>query len=498
MNINPIKWSAVLVTAALAISCEDDVITEHNSNGAKVTIAFESEAKTVAENASEETVTLTLSKPLVADAELTLKADNSIAENFTASPAIVDGIIRIPLLKGATAATLKLLPVDNAEKDGDRVGNLRLQSLSVPFITGTNSAMSITITDDDGGAHLTSVANFIEQSITLAETATTWIDYQVHFSEAVPTDSEVKIAITAEKGSYGIDYISEPAAENDIVTLQVTSGLRVITFRVRPVDNARVTGDLKVNLSISETSGAIQKGNKLQQVFTITDDELAGKPKGYEVTAASDVVKRFYEYDEQGRVAKVNWQNYSPYLTEGTEIYHYDANSRIVRIEKYPGREVFYHWTGDRITKSETIWHGVLHEYNEYDYDDAGNLGGVVSYHRQNDGSFAKGFYTVYLYFTDGNLYKSLTYQDSGDPENPYLVSTRTYDNYIEVDNPFPMTEVLPNMKMQKNLATTYRVEEAGFDFLYQMTYEFDDDGKPTKRIATAGSHTQTAVYHYY
>lgn len=492
------KWSAVLVAAAVFVSCDDDVITEHNSSGSKVTIAFESAAKTVAENGSEETFSLALSRPLAADAQLILKADNGIAENFTPSPAIVDGIIKIPLLKGATGATFKLSPVDNADKDGNRVGNLRIQSLSVPFITGTYSAMNITITDDDGGTSVMSVANFIEQSITLAETADTWIDYQVHFSEAVSADSEVKIAITAEKGSYGIDFISEPAAENDIVTLHVAAGLRVIDFRVRPVDNARVTGDLKVNMAITEASGAIQKGNKLQQLLTITDDELAGKPKGYEVTAATDIVKRFYEYDEQGRVSKVFWQNYSPYLTEGTETYHYDANSQILRIEKYPGRDILYHWVADRITRSETMWHGVLHEYSQYDYDAAGNLGGVVSYYRQDDGSFAKGFYTIYLYFADGNLYKSLTYQDSNDPENPNLVSTRTYDNYIEASNPFPMTEVLPNIRMQKNLATTYRVEESGFDFLYQMTYEFDNDGKPTKRIATAGSHTQTAVYHYY
>lgn len=497
MNTNPLKWSAVLVALVIAVSCEDDVITEPNS-GSKTTVEFADAAMTVAENAPEETITVKLSKPLVSNAELTIKADTKLTENFTSIPAIADGTIKIQLSKGATRATLKLLPIDNSEKDGDRVGNLRLQNLSVPFVTGANSALSITVTDDESDSPLVSIANFIHQSITLEETAASWIEYQVHFSEAVALDSEVKISIDAEKGTYGVDYASEPAAEDNTIVLQVAEGSRVIGFRVRPLDNDRITGDLDVNLSIAETSGSIRKGNTVQQVLMIMDDELAGKPKGYEVTAGSIIVKRFYEYDEQGRVAKVRWENHTPYLTQGTEIYHYDGNNQISRIEKYPGREVLYQWTDGRITKSETIWNGTIHNYSEYAYDDAGNIGGVVTYHRQNDGSFAKGFYTIYLYFTDGNLYKSLTYQDSDDPENPYLVSTRIYDNYTEVANPFPMTEVLPNIKMQKTLATTYRVEDSSGDLLYHMSYEFRADGQPEKRIATSSTDVQTAVYHYY
>lgn len=497
MNTNLLKWSAVFLYSMIAISCEDDVIPEHDSKD-KTTVQFERATSTVAENATEQSVAIKLTKPLVSDAQLTLKADDVFVENFTTTPAIVEGIIKIQLAKGATSATIKVVPVNNSEKDGDRVGSLSVQHLSVPYLTGTHRQINITVTDDESHSPAVSVANFIERSITLEETASSWIEYQVHFSEAVAVDSEVKISINSEKGTYGVDFTSEPVAQDHTVALPVAAGSRVISFRMRPIDNNRITGDLNVNLSITETSGSIRKGNKLQEVLTIKDDELAGKPKGYEVTADNTIVKRFYEYDEQGRVSKVRWENYTPYLTQGTEIYHYDVNNRIAKIEKYPGREVLYHWTNGRVTKSETIWNGALHNYSEYAYDDAGNLGGVVTYHRQTDGSFAKGFYTIYLYFADGNLYKSLTYQDSSDPENPDLISTRTYDNYTQVDNPFPMTEVLPNVKMQKTLATTYRIEDSTGDLLYHMTYEFREDGQPEKRIATSGSDVQTAVYHYY
>jgi hypothetical protein len=149
--------------------------------------------------------------------------------------------------------------------------------------------------------------------------------------------------------------------------------------------------------------------------------------------------------------------------------------------------------------RSDEQVNGVIQHYAEYAYDDHGNVGGVVSYHRRADGTYVKGLYTIYLYFLDGNLYKSLTYQDNQDPEaEPYLISTKTYDNYIEASNPFPMTEILPTVKAQTKLATTYRVEESGQDLTYNMTYEFLDDGLPAKRIASAPGDIQTAVYHYY
>ena len=497
MNTYIFKCS-VVIAALIVTACEDDPITEHNNNGTETTVAFESAARTVAENADEQTVTIVFSKPLPHNALLTLKGDNKFAEYFATVPAITEGLIKIELLKGATNATLTLVPLDNSQRDGTRVGSLTVSNLSVPYRPGTHSAINITVTDDESDAAAESVANFIEQSLTIDETATSWIEYQVHFSEAVATDSKVKISISSEKGTYGVDFVTEPAAHEDTVTLNVTSGSRVVNFRVRPVDNNKITGDLAVNFSISETTGSVRKGTKLHEVLTVKDDELAGKPKGYEISAGNWSAQRFYEYDEHGRVAKVLWRNYTPFLTEGTEVYHYDANSQLVKVVKYPGREVMYQWLNGRITRSETIWHGTVHDYSEFAYDDEGNVGGVVTYHRQPDGSFKKGLYTIYLYFTDGNLYKSLTYQDSDDPENPYLVSTRTYDNYLEVENLFPMAEVLPNVKMQKTLPTTYRAEEAGHDLLYNITYEFREDGRPGKRIARAGAQVETAVYHYY
>lgn len=60
------------------------------------------------------------------------------------------------------------------------------------------------------------------------------------------------------------------------------------------------------------------------------------------------------------------------------------------------------------------------------------------------------------------------------------------------------MTEVLPGVRMQTKLPTSYRIEENGLDKTYYMVYEYRPDGLPEKRIASTSGDTQTAVYHYY
>jgi hypothetical protein len=60
------------------------------------------------------------------------------------------------------------------------------------------------------------------------------------------------------------------------------------------------------------------------------------------------------------------------------------------------------------------------------------------------------------------------------------------------------MVEILPNQHTQPNLPISYRLEEGGFDILFQFTYQFNAAGKPTKRTATASTGTEVAYYEYY
>lgn len=488
-----------IVFSLTLLACDNDPIDEEGKNASRVTVQFQTATREIPENGNEEIVSITFNKPALAEGNLILKTGNIFDEAFATTPPSQDGMITIPIQKGDNSASLKLSPLDNAEKDGHRIALLTFGNLEEQFVSGFNKTISITVKDDETTHPIVeSIANFINQDIVLEEANAVGIEYQIHFSEAVAVDSEIKISVAAINGIYGLHYLTEPLADNHIVTLPVTAGLRVIGFRVKPIANEVITGELKISMTIAETSGSIRKGSNLEESFIIKDDELAQKPKGYEVTAGNSILKKFFEYNTHGRISRVNWENYTPYLTHGTDTYHYDANNQLIKINKSAGRDIMYEWSNGRIIKSNDVQDGVIKSYTDYAYDEMGNLAGAAPYYRQQDGSFQKGLFTIYLYFTDGNLYKSLTYQDSGNPEDPFLVSTKTYNNYIGDYNPFPMTEVLPVVNMQTKLATTYTVEEYGIEKTYHMVYEYLPDGLPAKRIATSNSDVQTAVYHYY
>lgn len=475
-------------------SCEDENLIE--KNGEKIEIQFESSQKEVDENGVESSVVLVFSRPAPADIIIALNAGTGYENVLNTTPKIENGMIALQVRKGDTSAEIKLHPVNNSQRNGNRILDLKLNSPPPPFIAGMKKSLDITIKDDETLNQ--AIANFIHQDITLQETNTAGIDYQIHFSEALASAGEIKITLSSEKALYGAHFVTEPAAQENTITLPLAAGIRVIAFKVRAIDNQDLTGDLDIKFNISQTSELITRGDNVEQTLTIRDEELAGKPKGYEVTAGNVTLKKFYEYDTEGRISKVNWESYAPYHTHGTDTYFYDAAGRIEKINKHAFKDIIYHWENGRIVRSEEVSDGIMQSYTQYDYDDAGNVGGVVSYYRQDNGEFLKGLFTIYLYFLDGNLYKSLTYNDAANPEEPQLVRTRTYENYIDVSNPFPMTEILPGVKTQTKLPTTYRSEEAGTDLTYQIAYEYRPDGLPGKRIATAQGDLQTAVYHYY
>ncbi|HEX6892468.1 MAG TPA: hypothetical protein VF141_17295, partial [Chryseolinea sp.] len=82
--------------------------------------------------------------------------------------------------------------------------------------------------------------------------------------------------------------------------------------------------------------------------------------------------------------------------------------------------------------------------------------------------------------------------------EEPVLISTETFDNYLNKPNPFPVVEVLPNTNTQKLLPALYRYEGNGKDLQYSFSYDFRDDGKVGKRTTTGPATFEVAVYHYY
>jgi hypothetical protein len=479
------------------ISCKQE--QEEMKNTTKITIGFDTAEKTIKEDAVEQTLQLKLSGKAPLPGIITLLLPQEVEKVFTTNPQTVNGRLQLPIKEGDLLTTFKIKPIDNSTKDGHTVSTITLEQLTYPFIANANKSIQITILDDEIPTdYKESLANFIPNEITLPETNTAGASFVIHLSEPAAIDGTIHVSVAAEKAIYITHFISQPAATNGIITLPVREGSRTIEFKVIPVSNSDITGELSIDFTITATTGSIQKGERLKQTLKISDDELNQKPKGYENTSGNTIIKKLFEYDENGRIAKVHRESYNPYYSKGTDTYFYNEQGKLTRINIYAGKDIHFTWQNGRIIKSETLVNDILNEYTEYEYDIQGNIAGTSTHHRQQDGSFTQGFTSIYFYFPDGNIYKSQTYMPGSNPAEPILVSTRTYEGYMNRDNPFPMVEILPTVTAQTKLATSYRVEESGIDQVYTLSYQFRPDGLPEKRIATSTRDSQTVVYHYY
>ncbi len=368
----------------------------------------------------------------------------------------------------------------------------------VPFITSCDEDSDPVATPEDKSPVTFSYVNFIPANATIKENYSEGYTLQLQLSELLTAEGDIVVESISSKAVYGEHFITEPPINDDKLHLAIPTGTNVVSFKIVPIDNAIITGEHQIEFNISQTSSNIRKGTKLTESFKISDDELSNKPKGYEIAAGSWGLKETREYDTLGRVSKVYIESATPTKRSHTRTYFYTPAGELEKINLYPGTDEVFTWQNGRIIKSEEIRNGVVKSYIEYDYDDHGNISGTINYYLQEDGQFAVGLLFGYLYFTDGNLYKQFSYAPSANGEEPTLLSTRTYEGYIDSANPFPMVEILPTVRTQTKLHSSYRVEEAGVDLIYNLSYEFGDDGLVKKRTATGAHTSEVAVYSYY
>jgi hypothetical protein len=481
-------------------SCKDE--GDPAASGQRAVIQFQQEQQTLREDDNDGVVvSLALNRALASAGTVTLKIAEDMQQRIQTVPAHAAGVLSLPIAKGASQVQFSVKAIDNIHAEGDQTVMLSLES-AAGLILGEQNALQLIIEDDDNGTNnpepVQSMANFAEHSEAISENAGEALAYKIIFTPAVAVESKVVIAIST---AHADAFVTQPAVENNTITLVAPAGTSELTFSVEAINNTVINGNTEIEFSIASTEGSVIKGTNLIQDLTISDDELAGKIKGYEVTSAESGEKRTFEYDSKGRIARVIIAKLAPFNnTTITETYFYDDQDRLVKINKWLGRDILYTWNNNRIERADVYQDGVLIQYATYAYDDQGNVGGVEPFYKQANGTFSRGLFSIYLYFTNGNLYKALTYNDVAGSEEPALISTRTYDDYLDVTAPVAMLDILPNVSAQKNLAGSYRLEEhmVDRDTQYKLTYEFRPDGQPSKRTAAAPGDTQVALYHYY
>lgn len=483
---------AVMVLALIGlISCEEDL--EQPNPEINSVVQFDVDQLQLQENGTEHVVSLSLHKPASREGVLTIELD-TVSSRLKSDVTLVGRKIEIAIARGQQKLNFKILPVDNQVVDGDMVYQLTLAAISSGFIIGNKKTLSVTLLDDDGQVPVQSAVSFAAASSLIYENATEGYNVMLQFSNPIAGAGSFEIDISSTDAQYNLNYTTEPTAEGGRISVTPAIGSTSTSLKIVPINNSMISGGTSLTLSITNTSGSITHGVQVSHQLVITDDELANLPKGYSIGGALGLQK-IYEYDQSGRISKVQVKSGN---TSHTETYFYDANGRIERINSYPETDWIFIWTDNRITKSERVKDGVLKEYIEYDYDAQGNVSGTANYFRQPNGEYKLSFLIVYLYFTDNNLYKAMHYLPVEGQEEFTLHSTRTYDNYLAADNPFPMVDILPGIKTQKKLPGIFRIEENGQNLLYNLEYEFLDDGRVSRRYARNGSQVETTEYFYY
>jgi hypothetical protein len=490
---NILKGAAIWLAAFCLFSCEDDL--EQPLPAETPIVQFADSQIIIHENQSEKQIVLKLSKPAQHTGILSMAITSSHLAKFSTEPANSDGRLEVPIAKGSSSIAFLIKPLNDQQKDGDETLSASISGVSSGFKIGTQRSLSVSIVDDDQPIIDRVEANFPAGEVTIGEQASQGQLLTVSLSAPAPATGQIGIVFSSDDLQYGIDFITEPAAENTKITLPVAEGSTQVSFKFIPMQNNTWQGDRGILFTLTNGLGSIKIGQAVVLQLKISDDEIAPKIKGYETVAGSWRTKRVYEYGYDNQLEKITWEQYTPAYQGGTFQYEY-LQGRLHKMIENANRETYYEWEGGRIVKEEQYTNGLLSKYVIYNYDQAGNIGEAAYHYRQPNGSYKMGLLIVYLYFTDGNLYKKMVFNPANSLNNPTLVSTVTYENYLDVENPFPL-EILPNVNSQPKLPGSYREEANGSDLNFEFTYEFDGMGRPVKRTASSSRGSETTTYLY-
>lgn len=220
--------------------------------------------------------------------------------------------------------------------------------------------------------------------------------------------------------------------------------------------------------------------------------------KGYQSQSGNWSVSRQYEYNANGKMSKVIWESRTPFTQTGSYVYAYDENGNIASVTDHFGDVKQYVWENNRVIRENKIDNNFIAEYKSFTYDNGGRISSVAEYYLKHEGHYSLRGVTEYLYFTDGNLYKSMFF--TYDPyNNRYeLTNTKVYEFYMDAPNPFPMVEVVPGIVMQIKLPGKHSVITGNQTIDYTLTYTFRSDGYPLSRTASSIYGNEHTTYSYY
>jgi len=456
---------------------------------------FSTETFAFSENDGVKEIVITLSKSTSTAGTLAVGVTSDVLDQFNISPAPQGGRIELSVAQGTSQVSLQITPVNNEALDGLKKLTFTLLEASRGLQLGVKSNLQARCADDESRSQVA----FTLQKTSLLESVSTGSVVTLSLSHGVPGDGDLTLFFANSAAVYGKDFVTEPAAtDGRTLKLAVPNGATEVSFIVQALNDALFNDNRDIQFEIQSVSPVLEKGALDVHTLTIKDDELAGRSKSYSTRAGNGwASKREVHYSLNGQIERVTWQNATPGQLAGEYVYAYDDAGLIESVQLSPVTILRYVRENGRIVKSEEYDNGELDAYTVYGYDQAGNIGEMNKYDRIKDGSFAFSLQFVFLYYTDGNLYKKMVYSPvaSGDP---VWISTQTYEDYIDRVNPFPI-EIIHGQPVQNKLPLTFREERTeGDSYKYSFSYDYYPDGRPASRTATGHGISETTDYEYF
>jgi hypothetical protein len=454
---------------------------------------FELENVSFSENDGVKKIPIVLSKAAKEAGSLTVSIESPALAQFEFSPVPQSGKLILDVPQGSNRVEFSVRVIDNNNLDGMKTIGFTLLEASRGLQLGIKNTLETTWADDESPARIA----FALQQSTLSESAGMGSIVAFTLSHAIPGDGQLTLSLSNSDALYGKDFTTVPAFENGALVLPVAAGATQVSFVVNPLNDALFNADRTINFQIAAVSSVLTKSGQISHSLTIKDDELAGRAKSYKTMAGSGwASSKEFHYAADGKLEKIVWATATPGEDRGERLFYYNADGMLDRVKESSVTYIKYIRENGRIVKSEEYDNDELDRYTLYGYDQAGNIGEVAIYDRQRDGSFVFSLQFVYLYYNDGNLYKKLAYQPqtSGDP---VLLTTHTYENYLDVANPFSI-EIVHGQPIQNKLPLTYREDTGSKVYEYSFTYEFLPGNILSSRTATGAGIRETTLYEYY
>ena len=245
----------------------------------------------------------------------------------------------------------------------------------------------------------------------------------------------------------------------------------------------------------------------LLAMFACKDDEIDSmvvEPRllSYKSISGNFKLTAQYEYDSEDRIKRISWQRSTPGTTQRVDEFTYDDAGKVMEQIRSTSEAVqektTYTWDAGHICAS-TIFNinNKIIGFSFYDYNQVGQLERVESYRGEGDVGFLRTDSIRFTYHVDGNLFKMLKYE--GDHSGVMtLTFTQTFPEYFSSPNPLATVEILPIVKLQRELPKGYVVADIDDNsFSYSMQYDLRKDGYPRDRTVTSVGAVERTVYTY-